>query len=123
LDVLPLIFVGVPIAELLVLAVVERRIGLGPTLLLILFTGLLGAYLLRRQGFATLAAIRAEMVAGGFPGRSLAHGGLILFGGGLLLTPGFITDAVGFALMIPAVRELARKQITHFVRGRTVVRW
>ncbi len=90
---LPVIFVAVSVIELLVLAAVEDRIGLGPTLAIILFTGILGASLVRSQGFGVLSRVRRQMNQGTFPGRELAHGALVLVGGALLLTPGFITDA------------------------------
>ncbi len=118
---LVLLFIVVPIAELYVLATVEGRIGLGPTLLAILATALIGASLLRRQGVATMSAIREQTASGRFPGRELAHGGLLLVAGAVLLTPGFITDAVGFALLVPAVREVVRLRLSQWFRERTIV--
>lgn len=118
---LVLLFIAVPIAELFVLVAVEDRIGLGTTVAAILLTAVLGASLLRRQGGATMSAIRGQISSGQFPGKDLAHGGLLLFAGGLLLTPGFLTDAVGFALMVPAVRELVRIRLAGFFRNRTVI--
>lgn len=115
---LPFIFVTVSVAKLLVLAAVEDRIGLGPTLGIILFTGILGAWLVRSQGFGVFARARLQMSQGSFPGRELAHGALVLVGGTLLLTPGFITDALGFALMVPAVRELVRVRGASFLQRR-----
>ena len=111
---LPVIFVTVSVVELLVLAAVEDRIGLGPTLAIILFTGILGASLVRGQGFGVLARARNQMSQGTFPGRELAHGALVLVGGALLLTPGFLTDALGFALMVPWFREVVRVRGTTF---------
>jgi UPF0716 protein FxsA len=115
---LPVIFVVVSVVELLVLAAVEDRIGLGPTLGLILFTGILGASLVRRQGFSVFAQVRDQMSRGAFPGRELAHGALVLVGGAFLLTPGFLTDVLGFALMMPAFRELVRVRGTRFLQRR-----
>ena len=116
-----LAFIVVPIAELYLLMTVEGRIGLGATLGAILFTAVLGAYLLKKQGRATMAAIRAQTASGQFPGRDLAHGGILLFAGGLLLTPGFITDAVGFALLVPAIREVIRLRLAQHFRERTII--
>jgi len=107
---LPIIFVGVSVVELLVLAAVEDRIGLGPTLATILATGILGASLVRSQGFSLLARVRNQLNQGIFPGRELAHGALVLVGGALLLTPGLLTDALGLALMVPTFRELVRRR-------------
>ncbi|MDR9450575.1 MAG: FxsA family protein [Acidimicrobiia bacterium] len=115
---LPIIFVAVSVIELLVLAAVEDRIGLGPTLAIILFTGILGASLVRSQGFGVLVRVRQQMSQGVFPGRELAHGALVLIGGALLLTPGFLTDALGFALMVPALREMVRLRGTRFLQRR-----
>ena len=115
---LPIIFVTVSVVELLVLAAVEDRIGLGPTLALILFTGILGASLVRSQGFSVFTRVRIQMSQGTFPGRELAHGVLVLIGGALLLTPGFLTDALGFALMVPAFRELVRRRGTTLLQRR-----
>ena len=118
---LVLLFIVVPIAELFLLMAVEDRIGLGTTLLAILLTAVLGASLLRRQGTATMAAIRRQTSVGRFPGKDLAHGGILLVAGGLLLTPGFITDAVGFALLVPAIREIVRLRLAQYFRERTVI--
>lgn len=115
---LPFIFVFVSVVELLVLAAVEDRIGLGPTLGLILFTGILGASLVRRQGFRVFDQVREQMRRGTFPGRELAHGALVLIGGAFLLTPGFLTDALGFALMVPTFREVVRIRGTRFIQRR-----
>lgn len=115
---LPFIFVLVSVIELLVLAAVEDRIGLGPTLGLILFTGILGASLVRKQGFSVFAQVRDQMSRGMFPGRELAHGALVLIGGAFLLTPGFLTDMLGFALMTPTFRELVRIRVTAFMQRR-----
>ncbi len=115
---LPVIFVAVSVIELLVLAAVEDRIGLGPTLAIILFTGILGASLVRSQGFGVFSRVRGQMNQGIFPGRELAHGALVLVGGALLLTPGFITDALGFALMVPAFREVVRVRGMRFLQRR-----
>jgi UPF0716 protein FxsA len=115
---LPFIFVLVSVIELLVLAAVEDRIGLGPTLGLILFTGILGASLVRKQGFSVFAQVRDQMSRGMFPGRELAHGALVLIGGAFLLTPGFLTDMLGFALMTPTFRELVRIRVTTFMQRR-----
>jgi UPF0716 protein FxsA len=115
---LPIIFVTVSVVELLVLAAVGDRIGLGPTLVIILLTGILGASLVRSQGFGVLARARNQMGQGVFPGRELAHGALVLIGGALLLTPGFLTDALGFALMVPTFRELVRRRGTRVLQRR-----
>ena len=119
MDMLILLFIAIPVAELYVLATVEGRIGLGATLGAIVVTAVLGAFMLRRQGLAKMSAVRSQVSSGQFPGRDLAHGGILLFAGGLLLTPGFITDAVGFALLVPAIREVIRLRLAQYFRDRT----
>jgi UPF0716 protein FxsA len=115
------LFVVVPIAELALFLRISDEVGLGPTLLFVLVTAVIGAALVRRQGLSVLRQVRAAVGAGGFPGRQLAHGGMVLVGGALLLTPGFITDAVGFSLMVPAVREALRRVGERWVRNRAIV--
>ena len=103
-----LLFVGIPLLELFLLAAVEDRIGLGPTLLLVVGTGLLGASAVRRQGARAWRAIQVAVAEGRVPSAELAHGALVLVGGVLLITPGILTDVAGLLLMIPVVRELVR---------------
>ena len=120
-NMLILVFIVVPVLEFFLLVEVEGRIGLGATLAAILLTAVVGASLLRRQGLATMAAIRRQTASGNFPGRDLAHGGILLFAGGLLLTPGFATDTIGFALLVPAIREVVRLRLAQYFRERTVI--
>ena len=103
-----LLFVAVPVAEIGLFIAIGGRIGLWPTLTLDVVTAALGAYLVRGQGSAVARRAIAAVRAGQFPGVELAHGAMVLVGGALLLTPGFLTDAVGLALMVPRVRERLR---------------
>ena len=114
-------FLAVPILELLLFIYVEGRIGLGRLLVGIVITAVLGAFLVRRQGFAVWLRLREDLMAGLMPGRQLVHGALVLVGGALLLTPGFLTDAVGFALMIPIVREGLCRAGARFFRRRIII--
>ena len=98
------LFLLVPVAEVVLFIVVGSRIGVPLTAALVVLTALIGAGLVTRQGRATLEEARNELAAGTVPARQLAHGVMILIAGALLLTPGFLTDAVGFGLLIPAVR-------------------
>ncbi|RMF35387.1 MAG: FxsA family protein [Alphaproteobacteria bacterium] len=98
-------FVGVPIVEIALFIQVGGLIGLWPTLAIVILTAIAGSYLMRREGSATLGQLRRALGEGGDPSRPLAHGALILVAGVLLLTPGFFTDAVGLALMVPPVRR------------------
>lgn len=101
-----LLFVVVPAVELWLLIEVGSQIGVGNTILLILVTGILGASLARSQGLAVLARVQREMEAGRAPTAGLLEGALILVAGGVLLTPGFLTDVVGLLLLIPFTRRL-----------------
>jgi UPF0716 protein FxsA len=103
--IMPLLFLLVPIVEIAVFIVVGGRIGLWPTLLLIVVTAIIGTMLLRQQGFGVLAQIRDDVNAGRVPAAAMAHGVMIIVAGVLLLTPGFVTDALGFLLFVPVFRD------------------
>lgn len=113
----PFLLLALPIAEIAVFILVGQYIGLLPTLAMIFVTAVLGSLLLRVQGFGLLQRIRTETERGAVPGRELVHGVMILLAGVLLLTPGFITDTLGFLLFIPAVRDAGWK----LLRERIVV--
>ena len=99
-----LAFLAIPVIEIAVFIQVGGLIGLWPTLALILLSAVIGTLLVRSQGAQTLAALRRSLTEMSDPSESLAHGAMILFAGALLLTPGFVTDILGFALLIPRVR-------------------
>ncbi len=101
-----LLFVIVPLIELYVLIEVGRGIGGIATILLCVFTALLGGLLIRLQGLMTLLSAQRELASGGLPAEHVLHGLMLGIAGLLLFTPGFITDALGFLLLIPAVRHL-----------------
>jgi len=99
------LFVMVPIAEISLLIRVGGSIGTFNTIVFVIFTAVLGAYLVRQQGFATLNKLQGEMNAGRMPAMQIAEGVALLFAGAVLMTPGFMTDAVGFAILVPAIRQ------------------
>ena len=101
-----LLLVITPITELWLILQVGTRIGVSATLALIFLTAVAGAVLLRRQGFSTLFRARQKMESGQLPAHEMVEGILLAFAGALMLTPGFLTDFVGFALLIPIVRHL-----------------
>ncbi len=103
-----LLFTAVPLLELMILIDLGGAIGLGPTLGIVLLTGAAGAWIARAQGLAVLGRIRQEMAAGRVPAAELVEGAMVLVGGVLLLTPGLLTDAAGFLLMVPACRRAIR---------------
>lgn len=116
-----LLFIAVPLIDLIALLRVGRLLGFWPTLALVLLMGTLGAALARAQGLRTLTRINNDLAAGRMPSDALADGALILLAGALLVTPGFLTDIVGLALLIPPVRGLFRKLLTKWFRSRVVV--
>lgn len=95
----------IPFAEIYLLLQVAGIIGALPTIFLVVFTAVLGAWLLKQQGFATLQRFQASLTQGIVPAYEIIEGPIILVGGALLLTPGFITDILGFACLIPQVRR------------------
>ena len=99
------IFVVVPLVELYVLVQVAHAIGAVPALAVLAVVSVAGAALVKRQGLAVLARIRAELARNRMPTSQLADGGLLLGAGVLLTVPGFVTDAVGLALLVPPVRR------------------
>jgi len=100
-----LLFLIVPIVEIYLLIEVGSVIGALPTVGLVVFTAILGAWLLRIQGFATLARVRSTVAQGGIPAMEMLEGAVLLVSGALLLTPGFFTDTIGFACLVPAFRR------------------
>ena len=101
-----LFLVLIPFIELWVLIKAGQAIGAGTTIILVLLTAVLGAWLMRCQGLETLQLIRLQLQRGEMPGLALIDGACILVGGVLLLTPGFITDSVGFLLLVPYTRNI-----------------
>ena len=99
-----LLFLAVPLIEIALFIQVGGAIGLFPTLGIVVLTAILGTYLVRSQGLQAMDRLRRSFNELRDPVEPLAHGAMILFSGALLLTPGFFTDAVGFALLLPPVR-------------------
>jgi len=106
-----LLFIVVPVVELALLIEIGSRIGTLGTIGLIVLTGLVGAALARWQGFLVLRRMQEQVARGELPASSLIDGVLILIAAAFLVTPGILTDAVGFALLVPAVRLLLRRAV------------
>ncbi|MEN3792195.1 FxsA family protein [Fulvimarina sp. MAC3] len=117
LALIPFLLLVVPIVEIAVFIMVGQLIGLWPTIGCIILTAVIGSMLLRRQGISTLNRIRAEIDAKRVPGKDLVSGVMIAVAGVLLLTPGFVTDTIGFILFVPKVRE----KVWSFLKNRVVV--
>ena len=121
-----LLFLLIPLVEIYFLIQVGKVIGAGWTIFLVVGTAVLGAYLLRLQGFNTLQRAQTSMARGEIPAIEMMEGMALLVSGALLLTPGFFTDALGFLLLVPAVRKamigqmLKNSQII-FTRGQSSI--
>jgi len=99
------IFLIVPIIEIYLLIEVGTIIGAFPTIFAVVFTAVLGAWLLRIQGFSTLKRVQQTAAQGGIPAIEMLEGAMLLISGALLLTPGFFTDAIGFLCLVPVLRR------------------
>ena len=126
------IFILIPIAELYVIYMIGDAIGVLPTLFLLALDSVLGSLLLRSQGRAVWRRFNETMAAGQVPHKELQHGIAVIFGGALLITPGFLTDILGVALLLPptramilrlVVRRLARRVEARVVSGSPQPRW
>ncbi len=102
-----LAFLAVPLIEIALFIQVGGAIGLGWTLAIVVLTALIGTFLMRAQGAIALGQIKSSLSEVRDPTEPLVNGAMILFAGALLLTPGFFTDAVGFALLMPSIRRAA----------------
>jgi UPF0716 protein FxsA len=109
LPILLVLFIVVPIAELYVIIQVGQAIGVLPTIALLLLDSIVGSLLLRTQGRAAWRRFQAAVAAGRVPTREVLDGVLVVFGGALLLTPGFITDVFGIIFLLPPTRALVRR--------------
>lgn len=105
------LFLVVPIIEIAIFVAMGGLVGFWWTMVGVVFTAVLGSYLLRLQGFAAWRDVQGKMRAGQFPGQSIVDGIMLAIAGALLLTPGFFTDAFGFALFIPQVRYFIFEQL------------
>jgi UPF0716 protein FxsA len=108
------LFIAIPIAELAVIIQVGQAIGVWWTIAILVADSVLGSMLMRSQGRAVWRRFNATLQAGRTPAREVADGVLVIFGGALLLTPGFITDIFGLLFLLPPTRAVIRRL---FLRG------
>jgi UPF0716 protein FxsA len=115
----------VPFIEIYLLLKVGGIIGAFPTIFLVVFTAALGTWLLRQQGFATFQRLQANLAQWTIPAYEMIEGPIILVGGVLLLTPGFITDILGIACLIPQLRRKIAQYIieNHLVQTGGHFQW
>jgi len=111
-----LLFVGVPVLEIALFLQVGGWLGMWPTLGIVILTAAVGTVLVRSQGLAQLAKLQNSFQEMRDPTETLAHGAMVLASGLLLLTPGFFTDGVGFALLVPGVRSVILRYVRSKVR-------
>jgi UPF0716 protein FxsA len=109
------LFTFIPIIEIYVLIEAGRQIGAGPTIALVILTGIAGAYLARSQGFQLLQRIQNDLQQGRVPAEEIFDGAMILAGGVVLLTPGFCTDLLGFCLLTPLTRRYFKQWLRHWM--------
>jgi len=112
----------VPLAEIALIVAVGRVIGGWQTLALLLLESALGAYLVKREGKRSWQTLRAALSSGRMPGRELADAALVLIGGTLLLTPGFLSDIVGFFFILPFTRPITRRWLQDIIERRLLYR-
>lgn len=118
--VLVLLFIVVPIVELYVLIQIGQAIGVLPTIALLIVDSVLGAMLMRSQGRAAWMRLQRALAEGRVPGREVIDGALVIFGGALLLTPGFLSDILGLILLLPPTRAVVRRVLVARFGGRLV---
>jgi UPF0716 protein FxsA len=116
------LFIIGPIAEIYVLLTAAEAFGVFPVIAMCLLTAFLGGFIIRWQGLQALNAARSDLQTGRLPVDSAVDGALLIVAAPLLMTPGFLTDAAGFTLLIPPVRRLIARQALKAVRARIVRR-
>src|SRR5918911_3398009 len=115
---LVLLFIVVPIVELFVIIQVGEAIGVLPTIALLVADSILGSMLMRSQGRAAWRRFNGAVAAGRVPAREVLDGVLVIFGGALLLTPGFVTDVFGLSFLLPPTRAVVRRLLVRRFVGR-----
>ena len=118
-----LLFTPVPLVELYLLFQVARVTGAAATVALVLVTGILGAALARRQGLEVWKRIQREAAQGQVPAAGLMDAVLILVAGIMLITPGLLTDTLGFLLLVPPARAWLRARVINWLKRRATVRF
>lgn len=110
------LFTLVPVGELWLLIEVGKIIGTWPTVLIVASTGFFGVMLAKSQGLSVIRRLTSDMEMGDLPGEQLLDGACILVGGAFLLTPGLVTDALGFSLLIPFTRSFIKNVVRRYLK-------
>jgi len=111
-----LLFTIIPALEIYLLVKIGAGIGAANTVLIIIMTGVVGAYYVRLQGFAILSRLQNNLSEGRMPAGEIVDGAMLLVGGALLMTPGFITDISGFLLVFPPTRNFLKKIVVAWIK-------
>jgi len=117
-----LLFLVVPIVELYVILQVSHAIGALNTIGVLILDSIIGAWLMKREGLGVLRRLQSKLEGGEMPGTELVDGFLILFGGALMLTPGFVTDIVGMIAILPPTRAVLRKLLAKRFKSAVISR-
>jgi UPF0716 protein FxsA len=112
------LFIAVPLIEIMLFIEIGGAIGVTLTIAIVFLTALIGSFLLRQQGLATLRKAQASIEQAELPLDSVIHGLFLVLAGAFLLTPGFLTDAIGFALFVPPIRLALGRRLAHFLMSR-----
>jgi UPF0716 protein FxsA len=115
-----LLFAIIPAVELALLIYAGSHIGVLNTIAIVLLTAIVGAYMVRQEGLGVVYRIQSNLASGVFPAEELIDGAMVLVAGALLLTPGFITDALGFLMVIPATRGILKDVLKRFLKKRVI---
>lgn len=115
-------FIVVPVVEIYMITQVASQLGWFTTIALVIGVSLVGAWLVKREGMGVIRRVRESAANGKLPTNELADGAMIFFASALMLTPGFLTDFVGLALLIPPIRAILRPPVISFFRSRLEVR-
>lgn len=117
-----LAFIVVPVVEIFLITQVASQLSWLPTIALVIAVSMVGAWLVRREGLGVISRVRSGLSSGTLPTNELADGAMIFFASALMLTPGFLTDALGLALLIPPIRALLRPPVIAFFKKRVEVK-
>ena len=117
------LFLLIPIIELFVMFKIGKIIGLGITILIIIITAFIGAKLTKVQGTQAIRNVQSAIKIGKLPHKEVMDGVMIIIAGALLLTPGFLTDIVGFSLLLPGLRSNYRKLLLTYIKAKILFRY
>lgn len=116
-----ILFITIPVLELCIFMMLGSRIGIPTTLAIIVITAVLGAWLTKSQGLKALTKYQSALSQGRLPHEEVMDGLLILIAGAVLLTPGFLTDAIGFSLLVPTFRDIVKGIAKGYLSGKVSV--